>query len=132
MFKEFKEFLTKSNAMALAIGVIIGAATGKLVTGIVAELLMPIISLVLPAGDWREKQIILKSVVDAAGKETVTSIKYGALVGDTLDFLIIACVVFLVTKALLPKEPAMKDCPECLEKIPLAAKKCKACGSAVG
>jgi large conductance mechanosensitive channel len=132
MFKEFKEFLTKSNAMALAIGVIIGAATGKLVTGIVADLLMPFISLVLPAGDWREKQIVLKSVVDAAGKETVTAIKYGALVGDTLDFLIIACVVFLVTKALLPKEPAMKDCPECLEKIPLAAKKCKACGSVVG
>ncbi len=131
MFQQFKDFLTKSNAMALAVGVIIGAATGKLVTGIVADLLMPIISLALPAGDWREKQIVLKSVVDAAGKETVTSIKYGALVGDTIDFLIIACVVFLITKALLPDEPATKDCPECLEKIPAAAKKCKACGSVV-
>src|ERR1035437_3281754 len=133
MLKDFKEFLTKSNAMALAIGVIIGAATGKLVSGIVADLLMPIISLVLPAGDWREKQVVLKSVMDAAGKETVTSVKYGALVGDAIDFVIIACVVFLITKALLPKvvEPATKDCPECLEKIPLAAKKCKACGSVV-
>src|SRR5579872_2498543 len=108
MFKEFKEFLTKSNAMALAIGVIIGAATSKLVTGIVADLLMPIISLVLPAGDWREKEVVLKSSVDAAGKMTVTSIKYGDLVGTVLDFLIIATVVFLITKALLPKkaEPA--------------------------
>ena len=134
MFKQFKDFLTKSNAMALAIGVIIGAATGKLVTGIVADLLMPIISLVLPAGDWREKQIVLKSVVDAAGKETVTAIKYGDLVGNTIDFLIIACVVFLITKALLPKPepaPVMKTCPECLESIPAAAKKCKACGSVV-
>ncbi len=134
MFKDFKEFLTKSNAMALAIGVIIGAATGKLVTGVVTDLLMPIISLLLPAGDWREKQLVLKSVVDAAGKETVTAIKYGDLVGNALDFFIIACVVFLITKALLPKPepaPAMKDCPECLEKIPAAAKKCKACGSVV-
>lgn len=113
MFKQFKEFLTKSNAMALAVGVIIGAATGKLVTSIVADLLMPIISLVLPAGDWREKQFIIKSVVDAAGKETVTAIKYGDLVGNALDFFIIACVVFLITKALLPKTieaPAMKTC----------------------
>jgi large conductance mechanosensitive channel len=134
MYKEFKEFLTKSNAMALAIGVIIGAATGKLVTGIVTDILMPIISLVLPAGDWREKQFVLKSTTDAAGKITVTAIKYGDLVGTVLDFLIISIVVFLVMKALLPKpapEPATKECPECLEKIPAAAHKCKFCGSVV-
>lgn len=134
MFKEFKEFLTKSNAMALAIGVIIGAATSKLVTGVVTDLLMPILSLFLPAGDWREKQFILKSTVDTTGKATVTSIKYGDLAGIAIDFIIIACVVFFITKALLPKKaaPAMKDCPECLEKIPAAARKCKACGSVVG
>jgi len=134
MIKQFKEFLTKSNALALAIGVIIGAATGKLVTGIVSDLLMPIISLVLPAGDWREKQFILKQVTDATGKVTVTSIKYGDLVGTLLDFLIISFVVFLITKALLPKkeEAPTKTCPECLETIPAAAHKCKACGSVVG
>ncbi|HZK75723.1 MAG TPA: large conductance mechanosensitive channel protein MscL [Candidatus Kapabacteria bacterium] len=133
MFKEFKEFLTKSNAMALAIGVIIGAATSKLVTGVVTDLLMPLISLFLPAGDWREKEFVIKSSMDAAGKMTVTSIKYGDLAGAVLDFLIIATVVFLITKALLPKakEPAMKDCPECLEKIPAAARRCRACGSVV-
>ena len=132
MFKEFKEFLTKSNAMALAIGVIIGAATSKLVTGIVSDVLMPIITLMLPAGDWREKEFVLDKATDAAGKLTVTSIKYGDLAGTVLDFLIISTVVFLITKALLPKpEPAAatKDCPECLEKIPAAARKCKACGS---
>ncbi len=134
MLKEFKEFLTKSNAMALAIGVIIGAATSKLVTGLVTDLLMPIISLFLPAGDWREKELVLKSSVDAAGKATVTSIKYGDLAGTILDFLIISTVVFFLTKALLPKpapEPPTKICPECKEKIPADARKCKACGSVV-
>jgi len=126
MFKQFNEFFTKSNSLALAVGVVIGAATGKLVTGVVSDLVMPVISLVLPAGDWREKQIILKSVVDAAGKETVTAIKYGDLVGTAIDFFIIAFIVFLITKALVP---AMKDCPECLERIPLPAKKCRACGT---
>jgi large conductance mechanosensitive channel len=97
-------------------------------------LLMPVISLFLPAGDWREKEFVLKSTIDATGKATVTSIKYGDLAGTILDFLIISTVVFLITKALLPKakEPATKDCPECLEKIPAAARKCKACGSVVG
>ncbi len=137
MIKQFKDFLTKTNALALAVGVIIGAATGKLVTGIVADLLMPIISLVLPAGDWREKQFVIKSVVDAAGKETVTAIKYGDLVGNTIDFLIIAYVIFMIAKAFIPKEvappppPPTKICPECLETIPAEAKKCRACGSVV-
>src|ERR1035437_8318266 len=119
MFKELKEFLTKSNAMALAIGVIIGAATSKLVTGVVTDLLMPVISLVLPAGDWREAQLVMKRATDPAGKETLTAIRYGALAGMALDFVIISCIVFLITKAILPKkvEPATKDCPECLEKI---------------
>ncbi|MDP4199761.1 MAG: large conductance mechanosensitive channel protein MscL [Bacteroidota bacterium] len=133
MIKQFKEFLTQSNALALAIGVIIGAATGKLVTGVVSDLLMPIITLILPAGDWREAQLVLKHATDAAGKETITAIKYGDLAGTALDFVIISYIVFLITKALLPKknEPAMKDCPECLEKIPAAAKKCKFCTSPV-
>jgi large conductance mechanosensitive channel len=134
MVKQFKEFLTKTNALALAVGVIIGAATGKVVTGIVSDLLMPIISLVLPAGDWREKEFVLKSVVDAAGKVTVTSIKYGDLVGNVIDFLIISYVVFWIAKAFVPKEVASaptKECPECLETIPAAAKRCKACGSVV-
>jgi len=54
MLRDFKAFLTKSNALALAIGVVIGAATGKVVSGIVDDLLMPVIGLVLPSGDWRE------------------------------------------------------------------------------
>ncbi len=134
MFKEFIAFLTKANALALAIGVIIGAATGKVVSAIVDDLLMPMVGLIMPAGDWREAQIILSHSVDANGKMTLNAIKYGHFIGALIDFSIIAFVVFLITKALLPKEPppvATKTCPECLETIPAAAKKCKACTSPV-
>src|SRR5436309_15307579 len=98
MIKQFKDFLTKTNALALAIGVTIGGATGKLVAGIVDDLLMPIITLILPPGNWREHQIVLKEATDAAGKVTVTAVKYGDLFGIIIDFLIIAWVVFMITK----------------------------------
>jgi large conductance mechanosensitive channel len=134
MVKEFKAFLTKSNALALAVGVIIGAATGKVVSAVVDDVLMPLIGLILPAGDWREAKLIVKSAVDATGKEQVSAIQYGHLVGTILDFAIIAFVVFLITKALLRPEPApptppSKECPECLETLPDAAKRCRACGA---
>jgi large conductance mechanosensitive channel len=134
MYKDFIAFLTKANALALAIGVIIGAATGKVVSAIVDDLLMPLIGLIMPAGDWREAQIVLSHSVDANGKTTLNAIKYGHFVGSLIDFLIIALVVFLITKLLLPKEPPApptKACPECLETLPAGAKKCKACTSPV-
>jgi len=133
MFQEFKAFLTKTNALALAIAVIIGAAIGKVVTGVVDDLIMPIIGLALPSGDWREAKIVLKTVTDAKGKTTESAIAYGHLVGTIIDFVFIAFVVFLVAKALIkppPPGPATKICPECCEAIPAAARKCKACGSA--
>ncbi len=64
MLGEFKQFLTKSNALALAVGVIIGAATGKVVTAVVEDLLMPLIGLILPAGDWREARVVLKTATE--------------------------------------------------------------------
>ena len=133
MLQEFKAFLTKSNALALAVGVIIGAATGKVVSGVVDDLLMPVIGLVLPAGDWREAKFVMRTVTDAKGKVTDSAIAYGHLIGTLLDFFFIALVVFLITKALLkpPPAPPTKSCPECLESIPPEARKCKACGSVV-
>ncbi len=133
MFQEFKAFLTKSNALALAVGVIIGAATGKVVSGVVDDLLMPVIGLVLPAGDWREAKFVLRTVTDAKGKMTESAIAYGHLIGTIVDFVFIALVVFLITRALLKPAPAppTKNCPDCLESIPEAARKCKACGSSV-
>ena len=134
MLQEFKGFLTKSNALALAVGVIIGAATGKVVTAVVDDLIMPVISVIIPSGDWRQAMIELKRVTDANGKVTITGIKYGDFLGTVIDFVFIALVVFMITKALLkpaPEPPAAptKECPFCLESLPVAATKCKACTS---
>jgi large conductance mechanosensitive channel len=130
MIKEFKGFLVKQNALALAIGVIIGAAVGKVVTSIAEDVINPIIGLLLPGGSWRDAKIVLAHGVDAAGKPTVTGITYGHLIGSLVDFLVIALVVFLIMKAFLPKpgEAApTKECPQCKELIPAAATRCKAC-----
>jgi large conductance mechanosensitive channel len=133
MLKEFTSFLTKSNALALAVGVIIGGATGKVVSSVADDLLMPGIATVLPPGDWREAQYVISSSKDANGKTTVNSIKYGHFIGSVVDFTIISFVVFMITKNLLPKEktpeaPATKVCKECLETIPEKATRCKSCG----
>jgi len=136
MIAEFRGFLTKTNALALAIGVIIGAAVGNVVSALVSDLLMPIIGLVLPGGDWREAKYVLSTGVDAAGKPTENAILYGHFIGTVIDFIVIAFVIYLITKALIKPvavdapEPTRK-CPECLEMIPQAARRCRACASAV-
>lgn len=133
MISDFKAFLTKTNALALAVGVIIGAAMGKVVSALVADLLMPVIGMALPKGDWREAQVVLSTATDAAGKTTVNAIKYGDFVGSLVDFIVIAFVVFLVTKSLVkPEAPApSKACPFCKEGNAVDATKCKACASAI-
>lgn len=133
MIGEFRGFFTKTNALALAIGVIIGAAVSSIVSALAADILMPVIGLLLPGGDWRQAKLVLRSVTDAAGKTTESAILYGHFLGTVLDFLIISLVVFLIVKALVkpaPEEPA-KTCPECLEKVPAAARRCRACTSAL-
>jgi large conductance mechanosensitive channel len=124
MLREFKEFLLKQNALALAIGVIIGASMGKVVSGIVDDLLMPIVGLIMPGGDWRSAQIVLSGA---------NAIKYGDLIGRVIDFVIVATVVFLIVKLVLREKavaPApTKTCPQCLETVPLAAVRCRACTS---
>ncbi len=134
MIKEFKAFLLKQNAIALAIGVIIGAAIGKVVAAIADDVVNPIIGLMLPAGDWRNAKIVLSHATDAAGKVTENAIAYGDLIGRVVDFVIIGFVVFVITKAFLPKPgaPTTKECPECKESIPKDARRCKACGQTQG
>jgi large conductance mechanosensitive channel len=120
---EFKEFLLKQNALALAVGVIIGAAIGKVVAGVVEDLIMPVLGLALPGGDWRNAQLAL------AGNN---AIKYGDFAGRIIDFVIVAAAVFFIVKTLVKQPPpaATRPCPECLETIPAAARRCRACGSA--
>lgn len=133
MYREFKDFLLKQNALALAVGVITGAAMGRVVTSLVSDMLMPIISLSMPGGDWRASKIVLSKAVGPDGKEVVNSINYGAFAGTIVDFVIVAFAVFLIVKWLLKPEPApaTKTCPYCMEAVPAAAKKCRACASAL-
>jgi large conductance mechanosensitive channel len=133
MLKEFKEFLLKTNALALAVGVIIGGAVGKVVSSIVSDLLMPLIGIAIPNGEWRELKIALTHKPDGS---VAAGLGVGAFLGNLVDFVIIALCVFLITKALLKPEPAapgppMKTCPECSESVLKAARKCRYCGSAV-
>ncbi|HZZ84587.1 MAG TPA: large conductance mechanosensitive channel protein MscL [Anaeromyxobacteraceae bacterium] len=119
---EFKAFLLKQNALALAIGVIIGAAFGKIVSGVVDDLIMPVVGLLVPSGDWRSAKLGPFLIGDFAGR--------------CIDFIIVAAVVFLIVKALItekepPPAPATKACPQCLEVIPAAAKRCRACAQPV-
>jgi large conductance mechanosensitive channel len=129
---EFRGFLTKTNALALAVGVIIGAAVGGVVSALAADVLMPVISLFLPGGDWRQAKYVIHSTTDAAGKTTENAILYGHFLGTLIDFIVISFVVFLIVKVLVkpvPTPPAapMKSCPECLEMVPAAARRCRAC-----
>jgi large conductance mechanosensitive channel len=131
VFKNFAAFLTKTNAMALAVGVIVGAAVGGVVSSLVADILMPVISRVLPSGDWRSAKYVLSSGKDAAGKPIENAILYGHFLGTVIDFVIIMIVVYLLVKALIREAaPApTRVCPECLETLPIAAKRCRACAT---
>ena len=133
MWREFREFLFKQNALALAVGVIIGAAAGRVVTSLVSDMLMPVISLVMPHGDWQASKIVLSRTVGPDGKEVVNSINYGTFAGTVLDFVIVALVVFLIIRSIVKPAPASptKPCPYCKETIPADATKCRACTSAV-
>jgi len=133
MLREFIDFLRKTNALALAIAVIIGAAIGKVVTSVVGDLLMPVIGLALGGGDWRTFKIPLKTAADG---KVLSAIGVGNFIGAVVDFVIIAFFVFVVTKALLrepPPEPGpnMKTCGACGESILAQATRCKYCTSAV-
>lgn len=132
MIGDFRGFLTKTNAMALAVGVIIGAAVGNVVSALVADLIMPIISELLPGGGWRDAKIVL-TPADPAAKVTENAILYGHLLGTVIDFLIIAFVVYLLVRTLVREAPPAptRACPECLEVLPLAARRCRACSTAI-
>jgi len=133
MWREFREFILKQNALALAVGVIIGAAAGRVVTSLVSDMLMPVISLGIPQGDWKAAKIVLSRSVGPDGKEVVNSINYGAFLGTILDFVIVALVVFLIVRWFMKPAPAAptKPCPYCKEVIPRDATKCRACTSVV-
>ena len=102
MIGEFKEFISRGNVVDLAVGVVIGAAFGKIVTALVDGIVMPVVSLAtggVAVEDW--KHVITPAQVDAAGKELAAevAIKYGLVLQTLIDFVLIAFVIFLVLKA---------------------------------
>ena len=129
MIKGFKEFLLKNNVLALAVAVIVGGAVGKVVSSLAADILMPLIGLAIPGGEWRSAKIVLSKAVGPDGKEVVNAINYGSFMGSVLDFIIIAFVVYMMTKALIKEAPAApsKNCPRCKEAVAVDANKCKFC-----
>lgn len=124
MIKGFKEFLLKNSVLALAIGFIMGAATGKVVSSLVADIVMPVISIVLPGGEWRTAKLAL-------GR---SSVSYGNFFGNVVDFVVISFVVYVITKALIKEAApaAAKKCPRCTESIAVEATKCKFCTADIG
>ena len=133
MIKGFKDFILKNNVLALAVAVIVGGAVGKVVSSLAADLIMPLISLVLPSGEWRASRLVLSRTVGADGKETVNALNYGTFFGNVVDFLIIALVVYMLTKALIKEAPAApsKTCPRCKETVAADATRCKFCTSEI-
>jgi large conductance mechanosensitive channel len=132
MIKGFKDFLLKNNVLALAVAVIVGGAVGKVVSSLAADLIMPLISLIIPGGEWRSAKMIIGKTVGADGKEVVNALNYGTFFGNVVDFVIIALVVYIMTKALIKEEvpappPPSKNCPRCKESIAIDATKCKHC-----
>jgi len=99
MYKEFREFIARGNVVDLAVGVIIGAAFGKIVTSLVDDLVMPPIGLLLGHVDFAQLKIVLQAA-EPANKVAEVAIRYGAFLNAVLQFLIVAWVVFLMVKLL--------------------------------
>jgi large conductance mechanosensitive channel len=136
MIREFKEFIARANVIDLAVGVIIGAAFGKIVTSLVEGILMPPLGLLFGKVDFASLFFVLDkskgvpvSLADAKTKG-IPVIAYGAFINDLVNFVIIAFVIFLLIKIvnkIRKKDPSTKDCPQCLTAIPIGATRCRAC-----
>jgi large conductance mechanosensitive channel len=124
MFGEFRAFLVRSNALALAIGVILGGALGTVVSSLVDDIIMPPVGKLLGNVDFSQLAI------DLGGG---AAIRYGAFINAVIAFIIIALIVWQLGKTFIKEEapPEMKKCPFCFEPNSLNATKCRACTSAI-
>ncbi|MDQ2966205.1 MAG: large conductance mechanosensitive channel protein MscL [Chloroflexota bacterium] len=136
MFSEFRAFLVKTNALALAIGVIIGAALGTVVKSLVDDIIMPPIGVLLGGVDFNTLRLVLRAAV-GGDPATEVAIRYGTFINAVIAFVIVVFVVWRLSKMFIREEPAapapeLKTCPFCLELVPLAATRCRACTSNLG
>jgi large conductance mechanosensitive channel len=144
MWKEFKAFILRGNVMDLAIGIIIGAAFGRIVTSLVNDIIMPPIGLILGKVDFASRFWNISGTpydsLDAARKAGAAVIAYGAFINNIIDFIIVALIIFLVVKAINklfikpapPASPTTKECPYCFTNISLKATRCPNCTSVLG
>lgn len=144
MFKEFKEFAVKGNVVDMAVGIIIGAAFGTIVTSLVNDIIMPPIGVLLGNVDFSGLFLVLKqgkipapyvSYADAKAAGAVT-LNYGLFINTVISFLIVSFAVFLLVKNInrlkrqseeAPVVPTTKECPFCLSVIPIKAIRCAHC-----
>ncbi len=142
MLKEFKKFAMKGNMVDMAIGIIIGAAFGKIVSSLVSDVLMPPIGTLLGGVDFSNLFLNLSggtyASVAAAKAAGAATINYGIFLNTVIDFVIIALVIFMIVKGMnsmkqaeAPAPPATKDCPHCYSAIAPKATRCPACTSAL-
>ena len=135
MLSEFRVFLVKSNALALAIGVIIGTALGTVVTSLVNDIIMPPIGVALGGVDFAGLAIQLKAATtDTNGKPVPeVAIHYGTFINAIIAFVIVAFVVFMIGRMFIKEAPPaeIKTCPFCKEANSPDATKCRACTSAI-
>ena len=139
MFKEFRDFAARGNVIDLAVGVIIGAAFGKVVTSVVNDLIMPPIGMALGRVDFSNLFVALNGGTYASLAEAraagAPTLNYGVFLNTCIEFVIVAFAVFLLVKQVnrLKGPPVIdtRDCPFCLSKIAVKATRCPACTSAV-
>ncbi|HEY9548254.1 MAG TPA: large conductance mechanosensitive channel protein MscL [Kiloniellaceae bacterium] len=142
MLKEFKEFAMRGNVLDMAIGIVIGAAFGKIVSSFVADILMPPIGLLLGGVDFSNIFVTLSGGEYASLEEAkaagAATWNVGLFINTVIDFLIIAFAIFLVVKAInrmKRKEeaapPSEKPCPYCVTSIPIKATRCPHCTSQI-
>lgn len=139
MLREFKEFIMRGNMVDLAIGLILGAAFGKIVTSLVSDILMPPVGLVLGRVDFASLFISLTRerypTLQAAKEAGAPTVNYGLFINTIIDFIIVAFVIFLVVRQInrmrreAPTTPTTRECPYCASVIALKATRCPNCTS---
>jgi large conductance mechanosensitive channel len=141
VLKEFREFASRGNVIDLAVGVIIGASFGKIVTSVVDDLLMPPLGLLLGHVDFKDMFVSLNGTtyptLAAAKAVSAPTLNYGQFINAVIQFLIVAFAVFMLvrqinklkTPAPAPPAPEAKDCPYCISRIPAKATRCPQCTS---
>jgi len=142
MWKEFKEFVMRGNVMDMAIGIIVGAAFGKIITSFVNDVLMPPIGILLGKVDFANLFITLSNqsfaTLEEAKKAGAATIKYGLFLNTIIDFIIVAFIIFLVIRQInrMKRQPApeattTRECPFCFSVIPIKATRCPNCTSEI-